>query len=431
MIEHLSNSEIERYRRGDATPAEMLTLDDHLAICEACRARAATMARAETQVASLASGYRAVAAADQYHLDYEELAVYVDGGLEEVGTEIIRSHLAICPECAREERDLRDFKSVGAPNLKRQYAPAVAAPVRTPRWRWEEILQAYKAWLLAWRMAAAAALLLVAGAAVWLSWQAQRNDVGKVEPPKTRTDGDGAPSPAPPASPDAEALIALNDGAGKVSLTRQGQLIGLEWLPSSAQTAIKTALAQQKAAPEAALSELGGNDGALMSGQPAHGEFDVLEPRGKVVEDARPNFRWRGLAGATSYTVKVFDQNFNLVAQSPALAAGAWRPAKPLARGAIYSWQVTALKDGKEIKAPRPPAPQAEFKVLDAGASAELREARRQEPVSHLALGVLYARAGLLDGAERELSALLQANPQSDVARKLLAGVRAARRVRQ
>jgi hypothetical protein len=42
-------------------------------------------------------------------------------------------------------------------------------------------------------------------------------------------------------------------------------------------------------------------------------------------------------------------------------------------------------------------------------------------------LGVLYAQAGLLDDAEREFSALLRANPKSEVARKLLSNVRATK----
>ncbi|MGH9882254.1 MAG: tetratricopeptide repeat protein [Pyrinomonadaceae bacterium] len=42
--------------------------------------------------------------------------------------------------------------------------------------------------------------------------------------------------------------------------------------------------------------------------------------------------------------------------------------------------------------------------------------------------GTLYARAGLLDDAERELRALLAANPKSPTARKLLQSVRAIRR---
>jgi len=44
-----------------------------------------------------------------------------------------------------------------------------------------------------------------------------------------------------------------------------------------------------------------------------------------------------------------------------------------------------------------------------------------------LILGIVYANAGLLDEAQRELQTLLNSNPNSEIARKLLAKVKAAR----
>jgi hypothetical protein len=45
-----------------------------------------------------------------------------------------------------------------------------------------------------------------------------------------------------------------------------------------------------------------------------------------------------------------------------------------------------------------------------------------------LALGLLYAEAGLLDDAERELKALLVANPQSPIAKSLWLDLRSKQR---
>jgi predicted Zn-dependent protease len=42
-------------------------------------------------------------------------------------------------------------------------------------------------------------------------------------------------------------------------------------------------------------------------------------------------------------------------------------------------------------------------------------------------MGVLYARAGLLDDARRELEALRNANPDSSIAAELLRQIKAAR----
>jgi hypothetical protein len=47
---------------------------------------------------------------------------------------------------------------------------------------------------------------------------------------------------------------------------------------------------------------------------------------------------------------------------------------------------------------------------------------------SHLALGVFYAKVGLVTEAERELEKLVQLNPESELPRKLLQSVRKLRR---
>lgn len=89
---------------------------------------------------------------------------------------------------------------------------------------------------------------------------------------------------------------------------------------------------------------------------------------------------------------------------------------------------VKAIKDGQEFKAPRPPAPQARFRILDQAKANELAKARRAYPSSHLTLGLLYAQAGLLKEAEQELRVLQKANPDSEIARSLLNQVLALRR---
>jgi hypothetical protein len=94
----------------------------------------------------------------------------------------------------------------------------------------------------------------------------------------------------------------------------------------------------------------------------------------------------------------------------------------------MYVWQVTAIKDGKEVISPIAPAPEARFKILEAAKVEQLRRVESGHPASHLARGISYAEAGLLGDAEREFRALLAGNPQSDAARKLLRSVEARRR---
>ena len=155
--------------------------------------------------------------------------------------------------------------------------------------------------------------------------------------------------------------------------------------------------------------------------------FAIVEPAGKILFSDRPAFKWTRLDGADSYVVEIYDAQFNLVASSPALADLSWT-APQLARAKVYSWQVKAISGGQEFIAPRPTAPQAKFRILDQAAAAEIARARRDYASSHLLVGLLCARAGLLDEAEQEFRALQKANPDSAVAHKLLAGVSGQRR---
>jgi hypothetical protein len=131
------------------------------------------------------------------------------------------------------------------------------------------------------------------------------------------------------------------------------------------------------------------------------------------------------LSGATSYVVGVFDANFNLVAHSPPVSKTKWTVDVPLQRGQSYSWEVTATKDGKEIKSPVAPAPSAQFKLLEADKVNALAKLKQQNPISHLALGLTYARFGLVNEAEAEFRKLLNENPDSAIAKRLLRTVQA------
>jgi hypothetical protein len=190
---------------------------------------------------------------------------------------------------------------------------------------------------------------------------------------------------------------------------------------------LATALRSQRLEKSPVLDRLirGSSSQLDMSG--GSSSFALQRPVGTVVEGTRPTFIWGPLSGASSYAVSVFDARFNEVARSEALTTTIWKPPRALQRGSIYRWQVIAVKDGREVILPSPTAPEAKFKILDQQPAETLARARQQYAHSHLALGVLYAREGLLDEAETELQALVKDNPTSMVARKLLQSLRAWR----
>ena len=80
------------------------------------------------------------------------------------------------------------------------------------------------------------------------------------------------------------------------------------------------------------------------------------------------------------------------------------------------------------LKLPAAEAAEARFHLLAAAQAANLLRAQKSYHGRHLTLAVLYAEAGLLEEAERELQALSTANPGSQFSQKLLQELRAQRR---
>jgi hypothetical protein len=92
-----------------------------------------------------------------------------------------------------------------------------------------------------------------------------------------------------------------------------------------------------------------------------------------------------------------------------------------LKRGKIYSWIVIATVNGREIITPPVTVPEAKFKVLEEEKVRELNLTKRAS--SRLALGVFYAREGMLAEAEREFQMLVNNNPRSPIAKRLLSTI--------
>ncbi|HKG20980.1 MAG TPA: hypothetical protein VKC34_03710 [Blastocatellia bacterium] len=233
-----------------------------------------------------------------------------------------------------------------------------------------------------------------------------------------------SPPPTPPPSP-VTVVAQLNDGAGQLVLDEEGRLSGADDLPPPYRSRLKQALSTRRIERSSRLEGLARPPSSLMSSDDRKGDFSLTEPVAVVLMSDRPTFRWSQMQAATGYVVEVYDGKFNLAATSPQLSGQSWRPPQPLRRGELYAWQVKAIKDGLEYKSPRPPAPQARFRILDLAKANELAKARRAYASSHLTMGLLYAEAGLLKEAEHELRALQKANPRSEVARSLLAQVQA------
>jgi len=438
LSDHLTRNQIDGYGRRALPAVELLPVADHLEACDSCRRQIERALDGDTAFFSLKSevfGETVMpsALAGRAHLSVEQTAQYVDDSLAVEELQIVKDHLSGCEHCVAAVNDLRAFRAKVAPDLGREYQPArVASETRWHRYvaRFSSLLPRPPA--LVWGSALTAILLVLAG---WLIWRATQGDEKKPEIVKT-TPSPTAPALTPVVSPTgppedpAQMVIAqLNDGEGQVTLDRDGNLSGVDRLLPAHQQLIKRALTDQQLEKSPLLAGLARPEPLLLrSGDNEGSTFSVIEPIGKVVPPDRPAFRWSRLAGATGYTVEIYDEKFNLVLASSQLTGNSWTASQSLKRGELYSWQVKASKDGQELVCPRPPAPQAKFRILDRANATELARARRNHASSRLTLALLYTQAGLLNEAERELRALQTANPNSAIARRLLANVRAMRR---
>ena len=428
MSDHLTTIQIEGYGRRQLSGRELLAVSDHLGICETCSRRVERALRGDAAYLALRSAVfsetpEGVASAERAHLTFEQIVGMVDGVLAGEELPIVQDHLSCCEQCALAVNDLRAFRDQVAPEIDRKRPlPSVKSTTET---RWRSLISALSAWwpkspALVYGSALAALLMVATG---WVAWQSLRG-TGAGPELNVATSSTG---PAPQALPESALVIArLNDGEGQVTLDQKGRLSGVDQLPADYQELVKGALTDQELERSPLLSGLSRPGRTLRgNGDDQAGQFSVLSPFGTVTLSDRPTFQWSKLDGATGYVVEVYDAQFDLAAVSPQVLEPSWTAPQSFKRGEIYYWQVKALKDGEEVIAPRPPVRQAKFRILDQTRADELTRARRAYASSHLTLGVLYARAGLLDDAEREFTALQKANPDSPVAGQLLRTVRA------
>jgi hypothetical protein len=128
-------------------------------------------------------------------------------------------------------------------------------------------------------------------------------------------------------------------------------------------------------------------------------DANVVAPVGVVVDETRPEFRWKAGDDATAI-VSVF-ANTDLVARSGQIRDRMWRPPDDLARGMTYTWQV-ALTDGKRTIVPAPTDPPARFAIISEADHAEVQETL-QHVRDPLVRGVVCAHFGLQQCAVEEL----------------------------
>ena len=351
---HLTERQIGNYWARQLPPEELLSVDEHLADCESCRAR-------------LLAGTTPLAIANE-HLDYEELEAHVDAAESADQRVRVDAHLRMCDLCRAEVADLQRCRD--------EFRAPRPGPRVPPRSRWLFLA------------AIAATVVLIASLAL-LRW----------------------PSRTSPPAGTFQALLV--DGGESVGIDSAGRLSGLSGVPAEERPML-LAMLQRAEFPHATRpGDLIDNGGVERSAGGEAPEFMVTAPLNRVVLEDRPLLRWTAIEGAKSYRARIFDTSFELVTESEPLDTLEWRPEKPLARDRTYTWQVTAEVGGKTLRAPRPPSSEARFHVLDAARATRLSAALGRSPLSQLELSALYAEAGMNAECLQALARLDRDNPGS------------------
>jgi anti-sigma factor RsiW len=410
MPDHLSERQIALYCERRIPPEELLQVDDHVSQCPDCRARLASSidrraaspgVTSPRQAGSREDGAFPRAPVGSGHVTYEHLEAFVDGQASDAEKETLRAHVDACRICASELHDMSDFKAALSAAGKKD-------PKRKEGW-WANFtaLQLTPS-RVALALAMSAAIVLVA------ALERKRLASPPSIPPVNATKA----NPTGPTDSEAQTLSA---GSSLFALA-------INELPPDEQRGVLESLSQRIIKPPDILAELQGHPETLLGESPQGARFAVLEPLAEVVSDDRPVFRWQPLAGATSYSVAIFDSTLDPVQSSPPLRGTQWKPTRPMKRGQVYQWQVTAaMMDGRSITSPRPPSPGAKFRVLDQAKAKEFEQFRKAHPEAHLVLGVIYAQAGLFEDAESELRRIPHGGAEYELAQQLLRSLREKR----
>jgi hypothetical protein len=417
MSEHLSREEIENYIARKLAPTELLRVDSHLIACQECVNKLNPKTSLETVREQI------FAAEAESHLSFETMSQLVDGDLNEIEREIAELHMHNCGECSSGVEELRAVRETLKTDLV-QTEPVIAE--KTDR------RFAFSPW--AWLVPVAAIVLLS-----FMLWEFRTggdpannlaNTSNSVNVPNEFPNVEIASNDSSPSNVDQNADIetvvaSVADAGGRVEVLKDGRVRGIDG--GQFEQKVRGALTDGAISISPDARQLISSGGTLMGpSTPADG-FRLLGPVGRVVEMDRPPFRWQPLKDAASYKVGVYNENFQLVVESPEIKTTVWTPTAGLPRGRIYQWQVTAILDGNEVVSPKRPAPDAKFKIVDATHANEIQQARRSAGNSHLLMGIVYADAGMIAEAQREFQALLQKNPNSAIVKKLLAKVRSTK----
>jgi hypothetical protein len=357
IMEHLSIEQLEAFGAGELPAPIFLACDEHLAGCDECREAFARLLDVERSLGSLIQSLEQDAVE---HLTYEQVRIFAEGKL--LPSDAV-AHVKVCASCTAEVQDLKLF---------------IEETTIEPR----KIFRV-KSWMYG---AVAAAILIACGIGVQ---HFSLNSLNRMQE---------------------------SSSAVPVALQPSKPMIPQEYQDLLAETAASGRL-------PVPIDVTGKQETETLLGTPSsESAFRLLSPVNVTIMSDRPVFRWEpthNSKNAVTYSVAIYDRSYQKIAESQPTTSTEWQIESPLKRGYVYRWFLTVRSAHTVVRIPVPPQREVDFKVMEQTAENQLQTDQSKYGDNHLLMAVLFARAGDLDSAKRELDAVAPLNPQAELAHRL------------
>src|SRR6266496_868861 len=256
MSEHITTSRLQRFRVRALPVGELTSIAEHLDVCPSCNHQFTDMLRSQRGSEQLKITLAPEFWLRHEHVDFDQLVAIANNKVDETDREMIDIHLSTCPSCQEDLRSFLAFRQEIEPELRVRNTPP---PPMRPRgralaWIWSQSVFGNPVY-------AAAAVILIA-VALAIAVIALRHRSGVLEASKNQTpqaspkpslSGSGTEAVSSPAitpsvasnsptpsrgptpkksgehtAPQTQAIVALNDGRGTVTINRNGKIAGLD-----------------------------------------------------------------------------------------------------------------------------------------------------------------------------------------------------------
>ncbi|NLN76775.1 MAG: hypothetical protein GX139_10760 [Armatimonadetes bacterium] len=426
--------ELGRFLQGTLPPDRILAIDEHLSECKSCRAA--------LRRSPVVAGFAADVTGSNDCPEYEDLSAYVDDTLDVARAASIHAHANLCEICARDIDRIRELRSHA---LLRETVVVRPGMSRESR----------RGFFVYWRQAVAALSLggLIAVAMLFgNSGDQGANKVPQmvhmppitmalpaVEPEKSPEPTQPESNVAVPAPPPSAVNIAedkpkpapvvttvLRDGNytvtrsnGKLVFARSNgaDLRGGARVVALIDEKLRTGKIKPAQSLKIAVASIAMRNSHAYEAPPSAPQ--LVFPAEKMLIEQTPTFKWSPVELAEDYRIRIFDTSGHLVAEQ-IVTDNTFTAAAPLTRGQVYSWRV-GVRFSETDQWTESAA--GGFAILSAEGYETISRAQKDFAGSHLALGAAYESAGLYDEAASEYRSLQKSNPDSSLAKKLLANM--------